>query len=71
MTSNKVLQSNSIVLSVILPLYNDKSYIRQCIESVLQNNSKKIELIISDDHSKDNTINKQTKFIKKSDEIVN
>tara|TARA_B110000008_G_scaffold278548_1_gene322712 strand:- start:1566 stop:2552 length:987 start_codon:yes stop_codon:yes gene_type:complete len=56
MLSSKDNQDSGIKLSVILPLYNDNNYIRQCVDSVLINNSSEIELIISDDHSFDGSI---------------
>lgn len=44
------------VLSVIIPLYNDKNYIDKCVSSVLGNKSNQIEIIISDDHSTDGSL---------------
>lgn len=40
-------------VSVIVPIYNGEKYISRCIESILNQSYKKIELIIVDDNSND------------------
>lgn len=47
---------NEIVLSVIIPVYNSSHFIKRCIQSVINQSFKNIELIIVDDNSTDNTI---------------
>ena len=42
-------------ISVIMPAYNCEKYIRQAIDSILNQTCQNIELIISDDKSTDNT----------------
>lgn len=44
-----------IKVSVILPVYNNERTIRRCIESVLEQTYKNIELLIVDDGSRDTT----------------
>ena len=43
------------MVSVIVPVYNIEMYIQKCMDSVLKQDYKKIELIIIDDGSSDRT----------------
>ena len=43
-------------VSVIIPVYNTEKYLKQCLESVVNQSLKDIEIIIIDDGSKDNSI---------------
>ncbi len=45
---------NSLV-SVIIPSYNHENYVQECIQSIIEQTYKNIELIVIDDGSKDNT----------------
>lgn len=57
-------------VSIIIPVYNTEEYVRECIQSVLQQTYKKIEIIIVDDNSTDdsrqiiNELEKQNSQIK-------
>lgn len=44
---------NDIKISVIIPVYNVKQYITRCVESVLQQNFSKYEILLIDDGSTD------------------
>lgn len=44
-----------ILISVIIPVYNAEKYIAQCIENILYQSYKNIEIIIVDDGSTDRT----------------
>jgi len=46
---------NQPLVSVLMPAYNAKRFIRQAIDSILNQSYKNIELLIADDCSKDNT----------------
>ena len=44
------------LVSVCIPAYNNASYIKETIESVLNQTYKNVELVIADDQTKDNTV---------------
>jgi len=44
-------------ISVVIPVFNQAPYIEECINSLLANNSEQFEIIISDNHSTDGTLN--------------
>lgn len=43
------------LISVIVPVYNTEKYLAQCIESILNQTYKNLEIILIDDGSKDNS----------------
>lgn len=47
---------NNIKVSVIIPVYNSKQYLKQCLDSVVNQTLKDIEIIIVNDGSTDNSI---------------
>ena len=50
------------LVSICIPTYNGESYLNQAIESAIQQSYKNIEIIISDDDSKDNTLEIANKY---------
>lgn len=51
------------VVSVIIPMYNVEKYIGECLESILKQTLKNIEVIVVDDCSTDNSLELAEKFI--------
>lgn len=47
--------NDSPLISVIVPAYNAEEYLEQCIESLLNQSYKNLEIIVIDDGSTDNT----------------
>lgn len=48
--------NSDILVSVIVPVYNSQEYLRQCMDSVLQQSLKEIEVICVDDGSEDQSL---------------
>lgn len=59
-----------IKLSVIIPVYNVEKYIYECIESLINQSIKEIEIIVIDDGSKDSSIEIVKKFNDKRINII-
>lgn len=45
----------SLKVSIIIPAYNVEKYIEKCVESIVMQTHKNIEILVIDDGSKDNT----------------
>lgn len=48
---------NEIKVSIIIPVYNTEQYLRQCLDSVINQTFKNIEVIIINDGSTDGSLN--------------
>lgn len=58
------------IISVIIPCYNVKTYIRRCIESLLACKFNKVEIILINDGSKDRTLEICLDYKKKYPAII-
>lgn len=56
-------QSNPPLVSVVIPCYNHEKFVQECIQSVIEQSYQNIELIIIDDGSKDNSVQKIQEMI--------
>ena len=45
---------SEIKVSVVIPVYNGEKYLKQCLDSVISQTLKDIEIILVDDESPDN-----------------
>lgn len=54
-TSMNNIDSSNILLSVIVPVYNSGQYLMQCLESIVNQTYKNLEIIIVNDGSSDNS----------------
>ena len=56
-TPRKVARPNGPAVSVIIPVYNAEDYVNECLDSILSQTLKNIEVICVDDGSTDNSLN--------------
>ena len=58
-------------VSVIIPVYNSEKYIAKCLESVINQTYKNLEIIVVNDGSKDNSQKILNEYKEKYPEIIN
>lgn len=63
------IQDKNIMVSIIVPVYNTQAYIEECLNSLICQTYKNIEIICVDDASKDNSANVLKEFSKKDNRI--
>ena len=51
----KITQENKVKVSIVIPIYNVERYLRQCLDSVVNQTLKEIEIICVDDGSTDSS----------------
>ena len=56
-------------VSVIIPVYNTEKYLKKCLNSIINQTLKDIEIIIVNDGSTDNSLNICNEFVKKDERI--
>ena len=56
-------------ISIIVPAYNSEKYIEKCLESLINQTYKNIEILIIDNNSTDNTANICNKYVMKNKNI--
>lgn len=57
-------------VSVVIPVYNVEKYLRQCLDSVVNQTLKEIEIIIVNDGSKDSSLAIMQEYAAKDDRII-
>ena len=62
--------SNQIKVSVIIPIYNTEQYLRECLDSVVNQTLRDIEIICIDDKSTDNSLSILEEYKKKDKRIM-
>ena len=61
---------NNSIVSVIIPVYQAEKYLMRCVNSVIKQTYKKLEIILIDDGSNDNSLSICYKLAKEDDRIV-
>ena len=56
-------------LSIVIPIHNADAYLERCLNSVVSQTLKDIEIICVDDNSKDKSSEILQSFVKKDDRI--
>lgn len=58
------------LVSVVIPIYNSEKFIKECVDSVLSQTYKNIEIVLINDGSKDNSLQICTELTKSNKNIV-
>lgn len=61
---------NQALISVIIPIYNVEAYLRECIDSVINQTYKNFEIILVDDGSTDSSGKICDEYVEKDDRIT-
>ena len=57
-------------ISIIVPVFNSADYLRRCLNSLINQSLKEIEILIVDDCSTDNSIEIIEEYLRKSNQII-
>lgn len=57
------------LVSVIVPIYNAERYITECIESILRQTYRNIEILLVDDYSSDKSVDICEKYVKNENRV--
>ena len=58
------------MISIVIPVYNTEKYLERCINSILTNTYKNIEVICVDDGSTDNSLSCLQKMAERDNRLV-
>ena len=58
------------LVSIIVPVYNGETFLKECVDSILNQTYKNIELILINDGSKDNSAQIINEYAKKDERVV-
>jgi len=61
--------NNNPLVSIIIPVYNDEKFIRECLDSAVNQTLKNIEIICVNDASTDNSLEIMNEYAKKDSRV--
>ena len=64
------MNNNESLVSIIVPVYNVEKYLRKCLDSIVNQTYKNIEVICVDDGSPDNSIDILREYRAKDDRVT-
>ena len=64
------MPKNKPKVSVVVPIYNVERYLKECVDSILNQTLKEIEVILVDDGSPDNCGKIVDEYAKKDSRVV-
>ena len=59
-----------IKISVIIPIYNSEKYLKRCLDSIINQTIRELEIICVDDGSTDNSLQTLNKYSKRDNRII-
>ena len=59
----------SNIISIIVPVYNSELYLKKCLDSIISQTYKNIEIICIEDHSSDDSLRILREYEKKDQRI--
>ncbi|GAB4318063.1 MAG: glycosyltransferase [Methanobacteriaceae archaeon] len=63
------MNENQVLISIIIPVFNTENYLKECLDSVINQTLKEIEIICINDGSTDNSLKIIESYAKKDDRI--
>ena len=58
------------MISVIIPVYNTEVYLPRCLDSIINNDYRNLEIICINDGSTDNSLSVLREYEKKDERII-
>lgn len=66
---NKYVNTNTDLVSIVVPIYNSEKYLKRCLDSLINQTHKNIEIILINDGSKDGSLKLCNNYAKKDERI--
>ena len=64
------MSGKRVLVSVVIPVYNAEKFLRYCLDSIIQQSLRDIEIILVDDCSVDSSVDICMEYLHKDDRIV-